>query len=136
MGIWFSCEYLQSLLQLIFLWQTENTSFSAVLRTPEITFSVIIYCLTSSVYFIQDAITFCREDENSFFCIVFNQYSVFETLGSQDRFKFLMDHQDEAMIICIAKYSFLFTVKKWNHTVKRGSYKKTHCASGDSGDNY
>ena len=67
---------------------------------------MIIYCVTSSVYFIHDAITFCREDENSFLriCIVFNQYSVFEILGKQDRFKFLMDHPDEATNVCVAKY--------------------------------
>ena len=44
-----------------------------------------------------------------------DHYKGFETLGGEDRFKFLMDTPDEAIIIiCVAKYFFLFTVLKEN----------------------
>ena len=48
---------------------------------------------------------------------VIDHFKGFETLGREDRFKFLMDTPDEAFIICVAKYIFLFTALKENQTV-------------------
>ena len=52
-----------------------------------------------------------------YYCYIIDHHRGFETLGGEDRFKFLMDTPDEAIIICVAKYVFLFTVLKENQTV-------------------